>query len=733
MDVSTCANDIFVLLADSKGLRKFTVFEKSKAIEKLHLKSLFLQSAQLISFCYPFSEFPPGVISKTIDGLSQMSKKKETEKLYQNLQKILDEIEERRKASESLYDNNMEQKEVSEKLASGIHRVLRGGNGQEKRGVKSSPSKSVVEGNIGSLTSPTPIAKRASEPSNLELKNEWRKNGTPDVAEEDILQRAKMILDGEFGQKLVEKESLRTLLQLEGIQRDEIRFTPTVTIGNAAKALAELALAVPVDLSIIWKNMEENGEKDEDDEEDSGLESAKTDRERLKNRKPTIVKVVRPGVRPKPIVAVAAQNIKISTDSSNNQQKEEISTCEEMRRKQDELWLDLRLSHLKKENLENVPKSDTEDTITTTTTTTTTSITPSGGIWTNPLEESLTPTKIDRKSMENCETCGMHRSWATLALLMAVCGKVEILKMEFEQCSAIPACLDEWEKVIRWKLESGEEKEEDAICPRCETALSGIERIIADGWKNLTIVPDSTKPNNNKIFERCCQNIPQEKMKTIISRQTPPPPQDSDFPDPNFSDVPPKPINNFQIRAKVVRKTSKLQKFGWKWLKAVNLRTLLSMAIFCEGKKNVLEMISRSDKFIANQMRNQDWSAMVVMCSREVNFKNLLSFKAIHEILESVGADGWIRPKKQQIIQVGSRRSQSTSSMTSWIVDTNSKCPICALSIKMVVGGIDRGFQTYSCGHVYHKMCLATKYSIGCLACRIRARRAAAETNKLKN
>lgn len=160
------------------------------------------------------------------------------------------------------------------------------------------------------------------------------------MAEEDILHRARQILDASDG-NMVEMESLRTLLQLEGVKRDEIRFTPTVTIGNAAKALAELAMAVPVDVSTIWNR------------QDVTDKSGKSD----KTRKPTIVKVVRPGIRPgpvkkKPVATVNPQ--KISDEEANlvvAPMAEEVQISEEMRRKQDEMWLDLRLSHIKKREL----------------------------------------------------------------------------------------------------------------------------------------------------------------------------------------------------------------------------------------------------------------------------------------------------------------------------------------------------------------------------------------------
>lgn len=123
LSVSTCGNDLFVLLADSKGLRKFSVFDRFKTIEKLNLKNSFLQAAQTILFCsHPKITFPTIFIQKTVEGLATMSKKKETERLQQSLQRVLDE----RKATQSMYDNcsdGVKREDVSRKLPSGVHTV----------------------------------------------------------------------------------------------------------------------------------------------------------------------------------------------------------------------------------------------------------------------------------------------------------------------------------------------------------------------------------------------------------------------------------------------------------------------------------------------------------------------------------------------------------------------------------------------------------------------------------
>uniref|UniRef100_A0A1I7TBS4 RING-type domain-containing protein n=1 Tax=Caenorhabditis tropicalis TaxID=1561998 RepID=A0A1I7TBS4_9PELO len=734
LDVSTCANDVFVLLADSKGLRKFSVFERAKSVEKLNLKGFFGQSAQSILFCTPHFQFPTPLIQKTIEGLATMSRKKETERLQTTLQKILDD----RKASQSMYDNmgELERREslkvkkkeeeiieeeviVSKKMASGVHRVLQTVqcSGYDDDFSFATPQ-ALRERSRSSPCGPDtpispPIEKRASEPSSLELEF-WRKNGTPDVAEEDILHRARQIL--EDSEKLMEKESLRTLLQLEGVKKDEIRFTPTVTIGNAAKALAELALAVPVDLSTIWNRKVEE-------------EEVKTT-----SKKPTIVKVVRPGVRSQPLKKekpVATVSPRSATDDVDDLEVNNVMPIsEEMRRKQDEMWLDLRLSHIKKQSQppETVPKSDTDYTLTTES-----SGTPSG-VWTNPLDEEETPTTSTASStLElNCATCGMHRSWAATSLLMAVCSGAEVLKDEFRRHGAIPQSHVDWSRLLCHVAEKTEDL--TAICPRCEMSLSSVERVCVEGWRTTCgMVEDGVRPNYERIFERCI-NSSREKLETIISGETNARIEQKASPTFEFYETKIKPTLGSEVEITEQNdpippppssmKLDPATSGFLRWIQAVPMKTIIALAVFTIGKKAVLDIISENDKWIARKLKPADWCSIVVMGTRETVLKDLLSAKTIISVLDSVGCSGWVAPRKKKLSRRMSPVTNATP-ITSWIVDTNGKCPMCTLPIKMIVGGTDRGVVSYFCGHVFHKMCLAGRFTSGCIACRVKARRAA--------
>ncbi|CAB3408613.1 unnamed protein product [Caenorhabditis bovis] len=735
LDVSTCGSDVFVLFTDSKGLRKFSLFERRKSLEKLHLKSFFTQSAPLVLFCWPHVEFPLELVEKSLEGLAAMSKKKETEKLQLALTQILEEMHAKKKACESVYENSGKgiERELSKKLPSGVHRVLRN---VHESGYDDDFSFNTPQAlRECSRSSPcfeqepvdesrAPITKRSSVPSSLELKREWRKNGTPDVVEEDILHRARVMLDSD-GQ-VIEKESLRTLLQLEGIPRDEIRFTPTVTIGNAAKALAELALAVPVDVSSMWNRID-----DEDDE----TEEKQMDKPVKSSPKPTIVKVVRPGDRPRPVSRPKATPVEVV---QNNVEKTRDEIPDEVQKERDELWLDLRLQHIRQKNIEaensgEIPNSDTETTLTSEQSI----LTPTGNVWTNPLDESVTPTKMEDFNFQSekscCRQCGMHRSWAAVSLLITVCARSEVISNEFS-VGGVPSTTEDWMKLLRF-VASRPEHDIDlsAMCPRCETALSGVNKVIggfrswsknvdevtsAESWRHIGC-SEETKVNVEKIRERV-MNISDEKLRIILSRTERQHAENGQESNRNG-----KPHESTSI-VKPVQHSGHQNEVNadfWKWTNGVKLKTFLAIAVFCDGKKNVLNMITQNDRLIARQMSPEDWSAMVVMCSREVSFKNLINFKTINNILKSAGVDEYVAPKKVVTVAMPSRRS--VAPMNSWIVDSNGKCPICSLLIKMIVGGVDRGIVSYSCGHVYHKMCLAGRFSSGCVACRVRARRAA--------
>ncbi|EGT31370.1 hypothetical protein CAEBREN_28877 [Caenorhabditis brenneri] len=372
---------------------------------------------------------------------------------------------------------------------------------------------------------------------------------------------------------------------------------------------------------------------------------------------------------------------------------------------------------------ETVPKSDTDYTLTTESSD---PATPSG-IWTNPLDEEddlKTPTSSAASSSAttssdfNCATCGMHRSWAATSLLMAVCGGVDVLRDDFKRHGAIPQIHGNWSKVL-CHVASLPHKDLTSICPRCEMSLSTVDRVCVEGWRTTCgMVEDGVRPNFERIFERCV-NSSREKLEMIVSGESKDPKKS-----PNMEVF--KPILN-QKSAKIeienhVSAPEKPENLSHQlqWLNAVPLKTMLAFAVFTIGKKAVIQIIGENDRFIAQRMKPEDWCSIVVMGAREQVLKDLLSGKTITSVLESVGASGWVSPRKKKIASPIRKNSSSGTAISSWIVDTNGICPLCKLPIKMVVGGTDRGVVSYFCGHVFHKVCIARRFTTGCIVCRVR-------------
>ncbi|CAD6184700.1 unnamed protein product [Caenorhabditis auriculariae] len=737
LDVCTSANDIFILFSGSIGLRKFSLFDRSKAVEKMHFKSLFVQCAQFMMFCSPGTSFQQEAI-------------KETERLQAGLSKLLAENDEKN-MKRSEYDNldkNVSEPSppppTSQKLSSGVHKVL---NTVHESGYeddftfnapnllreRSRSSPGACSDDQRNLVSPdSPMIKRASIPLTIVEARESTKNGTPDVVEEDILHRARQILESDG--KLVEKESLKFLLQLEDVNRDEIRFTPTVTIGNAAKALAELAMTGPIDVSTIFEDATRGGEK--------LAEKPNSNRPEI-GKRARIVKVVQPGVRPRAPLNAAKdkdnQNIVLPSvrDGSNNvlHNTREIighdgflEEDDETRRLRDEMWLDLRLSQISRERNDEeetgtLKQSDTGCTLATETSSPSRDTTIAEEL---SIDEEVTPT-LDYPivSKAHCRSCGMHRSWTALALLSTFCTRAVIIKDDFGD-GGVPSTVDDWTKILKHVAYRENPVDLREICPRCEMTVGGISRIA--GTRKSAFVPEGTRPNIDKIHERCT-NISEDRLDLIIC----PHPRESSRPasagekriEKNSTERSTTNGNRSNDAISVEIESNFGQSTAWKWICAVELHVILALASVVLGSKEVLGIVRKNEAAVGKRMKSIDWAFLVAMCCREQTLRrNPITAKAMMNVLKEEGAADWVvasseEPKTPRAPML---RNPHISAMQSWIVDANGKCPICTLPIKTVVGGKDSGVAAFMCGHVYHDICMAGR--TGCIACRVRARRA---------
>ncbi|VDM57030.1 unnamed protein product [Angiostrongylus costaricensis] len=240
-----CGPDVFVLLRGASIPRKYTLCCRTTVLKRLLAKSLFTQSADFIlhfKTCF----WPNDLVSIAVDSLPQVSKEAEVERLRLELSKLLQR------------QNN---------LLLDVTNEFEGA-----QSITENPSVSRHE-NSGSDCGGVKTTAGTTKDSRCQID---------------------------------ESDSLKTLLQLESNQEIEaVQFVPTITVGNAAKSLAQLAISTPTSFSCF----EPTG---------NGNASTPKDNSTMPRRfGPNIVKTVRPYKVKISLLSEVAVRKDISEESKN--------------------------------------------------------------------------------------------------------------------------------------------------------------------------------------------------------------------------------------------------------------------------------------------------------------------------------------------------------------------------------------------------------------------------------
>uniref|UniRef100_A0A1I7XRX7 RING-type domain-containing protein n=1 Tax=Heterorhabditis bacteriophora TaxID=37862 RepID=A0A1I7XRX7_HETBA len=697
LDCSICGADIFVLLAGASSLRKFTLFDRRKVLEKLQLKSLHIQIAQFILFCSKSEQWSVEIINKAANALSTLSRKKDIDRLREGLYRL---IEKQIKSQESIYDNcelngkestKTETAPLSVLLPSGVHRVQAiqpESSGYEddfifqlatplRERSKSSPC---MESSISTRDF---LTKRSSVPLiQEEVIGICSRNGTPDIRRKDILMKAKQLLDTEADGKVMETDSLRTLLQLESSEAlHSVEFVPTVTVHNAEKALAELARTVPVDSSHRLLSVDRMA----------------TIRGGLSRRRtgPRIIKPVQPlrsSLKSSPSIVPRSLVSRVGVMASPAPKMQLVPSHSNLPTTPVGMFISETNSNIIQKN---TPFTDVED---------------EPKSW-NDDENNIETT--DSEWLQN-------RSWPILSLLGTQCRRVNICEDRFS-IGAVPCDRSGWKIVLERRIREMPQKSK--LCLKCDTALNEIATVFGQGWRTIRFVPETVRVNAEKIKQKCV-SIEDDKLKLILFGF------ETQLTQMHNEDAKTDKLFNCMER----RETRNIFQFTQNetdentdylcWLGAIDLKLLLALACIAIGQREIISILKESSP-LREAMRNEDWSAMVALSAREQGMrKNNIGKKVILEVLELFGLSTLISvdiPQSGHLCSTVSRR-QTSSPVCSWIVDSNSQCPICTLTIKTDVGGMDLGVASQICGHSYHIACLSTKIT-GCIACRHRTRK----------
>ncbi|KAK6062210.1 hypothetical protein COOONC_00108 [Cooperia oncophora] len=275
---------------------------------------------------------------------------------------------------------------------------------------------------------------------------------------------AKRVMDSRC--HIVGSESLRTLLQMQNPNvLDAVRFVPTVTVGNAAKSLAELAIATPASFSCLLPA---------GDQPVTQLRSSVIVKRRTG---PSIVKPVKPTNKPIASVRPLSSDhyIKSATevvldedhnhinahtvgDSSLSPEKKECAISfhdnENNMEAVDERWVIDRIAQLRLETNSTAPSPDDED---------------AAANHSSVANSTSTPSVSSVAIDEHCDQCRIHKSWLVAAMMARACKRIKI-NYNTASTGVVPLTRDQWKNLLKFRLSSRSVGK--SPCVRCETALS---------------------------------------------------------------------------------------------------------------------------------------------------------------------------------------------------------------------------------------------------------------------
>ncbi|CAI4224589.1 unnamed protein product [Auanema sp. JU1783] len=702
LDVSVFGSDVFVLLSGSTFLKKFSLLSLTKAAEKLKARNSFSQAAQLIIHTIEMPVWEKSLITEIIEGLSKYNKKNENDykQLRNSLLRDLCKI-----GAVSAYDNLPHKNEcypTSSRLPSGIYRVHSSNIPDDHFGSflpSSMRERSVSSPNFDHGSSTALLQKRASMPitnDEVQLSN----SEASENVRADILTKAREILETD-GQ-IAEVDSLRVLLQLDLVTNNDIlRFVPTVTTANVARTLAELSISPRVDLPRVTVDR-------------------KVSVGRIKRSGPTIVKPIRPNqikktgfsrksaiqnvavesfaasphIEPNSNCVISKKEVVMNIDITNDHENNEVEIMEGD-------WLHNRLQHLKNVEEQAVALSP---------------------------EPALVEHASSREVMIDntngclrCSECGIHKSWIAVSLLSSVCKRVRMEEDLFEN-GAVPFNFEQWKIVFKKHLS----KTSATICPKCEVCIETSKKIPAS--EHLLMSSNRPKISGETLKERILGGDESRLMKILCPGSV------------SRKDTGSSAASSKQETTIVANGPSSVEEIDlldtkeyplFDWVSIIDMRALISMCCAVIGTSEFLKL-ARQLPQLKSAMNPSCWSSLVTLIVREnVTRHRLVKQTTISDVITRLGLDGILTVDSSPV--TSPRRSlmhNAPAPIYSWIVHPKKMCLICTLPLQLENYALEYTVSSFSCGHLYHTQCLSGKRF--CIACHVKARKAAAQSRTVR-
>ncbi|VDP19481.1 unnamed protein product [Heligmosomoides polygyrus] len=327
------------------------------------------------------------------------------------------------------------------------------------------------------------------------------------------VEKAKAVVDAH--RRIIGSESLRTLLQMQSPQVvDAVHFMPTVTVGNAAKSLAELVIATPASFSYIVPS------------DDLPAVSAKESIVVKRRTGPSIVKAVKPH-KVRPVASVrpmaSGQLIRLPTEealdadhnllnangveivlpsSENNEFVCSFHDDENNAAVTDARWVIDRIAHLRLNNV-STGLSTTPQTKGT------------GVLVSVDNAQAMSPSAAVAQN-EHCMHCDIHISWLVAAMMATVCRRINLCYSSFNS-GAVPVEREHWRKLLLYRFTS--QNVGKAPCARCETALSrclGLLSAHLDSPSSPAVVSNAY-PTQRQHIEHPGENRVQDRLDWVLA------------------------------------------------------------------------------------------------------------------------------------------------------------------------------------------------------------------------
>ncbi|GMT01304.1 hypothetical protein PENTCL1PPCAC_23478, partial [Pristionchus entomophagus] len=783
-DWAVCGPDVFVLLAGSGssgsgsvGLRKYTLFPVEKATERLLTRKGTLQAARLVLSVRPpespvdapprdtvAAGWPMPLIEKIQTALAAI-KKKESESLRRQLNDLVcggdrkPSIgeEEITVVSESLsslavartrqvstsdryLDRRREEEEAEEGAESeyedGDGGVIRRERGRRRRGDDDERSRSSPD-NLRPLRRPTAASAaktRAASPRSEEGRR---------VRREEI-KRAKRLLESDSSQT-EHHDSLRTLLELGS--PPPIQFKHSVTVASVARNLAELARVAPPSITDLLVERRTSAKASSGSKRGGGAR---------------VVKSIRPQ---RPTSGGVGGGSRKSGGGAAGMEEEErnsnVLMVEGTKKSSRSSVVD------EGEDSENNVEWRREKRM--------------GGVFLREEGGALTrataaapqeaETAADAAAAaaaellaQNCDRCGLHKSWLAIFLFGAAVHRVSVVVREGAYGrGGVPSTVDEWCDALDGVV--GRREERRRACDKCERAMQkAAESVPSTGRFCDGLRPVATRVDAEAMREKVL-SLPEEVLRAAVFgvrterrrgrrngeiREETEEKENGGGPLTAAAAASPakamgEEVENGNGEERGEEKEEEEEgEEGRKWMLMMDARQVLTASLFALGREGLREMITqRAKRHTLEGLSDGDWALLARLVAPRESAGTPIPIQLARTMLKEYGMHKFVSIEGpspppatvttptpsirsgygRRVAPIDGPQSAREPVVVSWPMDTAGVCPMCSLSLAAAVGGCrattaaaaegggeaaagSNQLACYPCGHAYHAICI---------------------------